>query len=151
MLEWFTKLRNSSFYFVEKTKTAAKCPKIKNTRAKHTTPLFSRLNCKFESFLFSLLLLVSCPTCSYPLIQCLFVYMFLRFLQQTMYSWMNIAPMPSWRTSDRQKTFGWANTHIKAVEVLSYNTLFPVCICRAADRVWNRLHVQPLLKVKFPP
>ena len=124
--------------------------KIKHTRAKHTTLLFSNLNCKFESFLFSLLLLViSWLTCSYTLSQCMFLYMFLRFLQQTMYSWMKIAPTPSWRTSQRQKTFGWANTHIKAVEVLSYNTLFAVCICRVADRVWNRLHVQPVHKGKI--
>ena len=70
--------------------------------------------------------------------------MFPWFLQQTTYSWMNIASTPSWRTSDRQKTFRWANAHRQLVEVLSYNTLFAVCICRAADRVRNRLHVQPV-------
>ena len=40
MLTSSTQLQNRSFHVVERTRTSARCPKIKNARAKRAKPLF---------------------------------------------------------------------------------------------------------------
>ena len=108
----YAKVQNGLFHVVERMKTTVKCTKMKNARAKHTTLLSFTYNeiCKLELFLSSLLL--SWPTCSYTLIQHLFVW----FLQQTMCSSMNLAPTLNLRTSVWHETFRWANAHIQAAD-----------------------------------